>query len=284
MPFTANSVEKRILAAHEGGRLGHAYLLVSQPYSSGEKLFYRLACGLLDCMSDELDGYPDLHQVKPESKSRRITVEQIRELEQQLQLKSYRGGLKVAAVHAADRMCLPPATAANAFLKTLEEPPDNSVLFLITDRPDLLLTTIRSRCLSVTLASEQSHEDNGPLPEWADLWLSVEGAPADRAYLRSNILQAHWRSERERIESEHTETGNNDAAVALLESHFQLARDQSIGRLIRAVWEKRDQLFPKTHEAIRACEALEELRRALSRNIDAQLSLERCCLRISGLI
>jgi DNA polymerase-3 subunit delta' len=81
-------------------------------------------------------------------KSRRIGVEEIRNLEQTLHLAAPGGACKVGVITEADRMN---DQAANAFLKTLEEPPQNTLLLLLTANPQRLLPTILSRCVRVPL-------------------------------------------------------------------------------------------------------------------------------------
>ena len=98
--------------------------------------FYRTVNGK---MADQAD----FHGIEPESKSRKILVEQIRELEASLRLHATRAKVKFGVVYEADRLM---PQAANAFLKTLEEPPDHSLLILVTALPQALLDTIRSRC------------------------------------------------------------------------------------------------------------------------------------------
>ncbi|HEX9665570.1 MAG TPA: DNA polymerase III subunit delta' C-terminal domain-containing protein, partial [Thermodesulfobacteriota bacterium] len=78
---------------------------------------------------------------------RDIKVDQIREdVEDRLYFKPFEGRYKVAIVDEADRMS---HSAQNAFLKTLEEPPDESIIILLTSSPQSLLPTIRSRCQSL---------------------------------------------------------------------------------------------------------------------------------------
>src|SRR4029077_10190068 len=86
--------------------------------------------------------------IEPECKSRKILVEQIRELGASLRLHATRAKVKFGVVYEADRLML---QAANAFLKTLEEPPDHSVLILVSALPEALLDTIRSRCIEIQL-------------------------------------------------------------------------------------------------------------------------------------
>ena len=82
-----------------------------------------LAALRIECAPESALAHPDMHMVQPESKSRRIVIDQIRDLEHAIQRKPLLGSSKVAIVHDADRM---QQQAANAFLKTLEEPPPGS--------------------------------------------------------------------------------------------------------------------------------------------------------------
>src|SRR5207244_12794663 len=93
---------------------------------------------------------PDVFVTEPASRSRKIVVDQIRGLERALQLRTYANRKKIGIIRDADRM---QTQAANAFLKTLEEPPQNSLLLLLTALPEALPETIVSRCLSLPLRS-----------------------------------------------------------------------------------------------------------------------------------
>lgn len=86
---------------------------------------------------------PDIHIVQLEEGKRDIPATALRELRQKLQLKSYGGSKKIAIIDDAHRMS---TAACNAFLKTLEEPPGDSLIILITHSPQQLLATVISRC------------------------------------------------------------------------------------------------------------------------------------------
>lgn len=141
---------ERLIEARTAGRLAHAYLLSGPPGSGCEWLATHLAATILGTSPENVSSHPDFHKAAPESKSRRIVTEQIRELEQALHMKPLAGLNKVAVIHDADRL---QPQAANAFLKTLEEPPMGSHILLTTTLRDAVLTTILSRCITVPLQS-----------------------------------------------------------------------------------------------------------------------------------
>jgi DNA polymerase III subunit delta' len=147
MAFTADEAFALLEKADASQRLAHAYLIAGPEGSSSRELAVRLA-GLIVGGGAEPLKHPDVHKAEPESKSRRIVIDQIREMERELQMRSLRGGRKVGIIFHADRL---QEQAANAFLKTLEEPPKNTHLLLVTSLPDQLLETILSRCIEVPL-------------------------------------------------------------------------------------------------------------------------------------
>lgn len=165
-----------------GGRLAHAYLFAGPDGIGKRQAAYALAttlncneaqadaCGqCLDCGRAERETHPNILPVWPTVKKKGkekdaedesakdilekaerpedglIRIQQIREVQAALRLK-IDAGRKVVVVDAADRMM--PA-AANAFLKTLEEPPPASIIILITSHPGLLPVTVLSRCQRV---------------------------------------------------------------------------------------------------------------------------------------
>ena len=129
-------------------RLAHAYLITGPQGAGKKRLTQEICARLLGCSATEIAAHPDFHSLVPESKSRRITTEQMRELEGKIHIRSLRGGAKAVSIADADRLV--PA-AANAFLKTLEEPPSGTHIFLQSEQPEQLLETILSRCVLVTL-------------------------------------------------------------------------------------------------------------------------------------
>lgn len=149
MPFTDDEALLLLQRAQKQDRLAHAYLLTGAA-GSGKRALANRICGLL--LGHEITDFqhPDVHVIEPESKSRRILIEQTRELERNLQMRSSQGGRKIGVVVDADRLNM---NAANSFLKTLEEPPAQSHLLLLSSQPEQMLETILSRCLEIPLRS-----------------------------------------------------------------------------------------------------------------------------------
>lgn len=152
----------------EAGRTPHALIIAGHPRKEAMDLALAVATMLL-CENDntscgECRGcrqaaegkHPDVFIVEPAKKSRQIAIDQIRTLEKSINQTSMLGGWKVCIIVGADRMN---ENSANAFLKTLEEPPKNSLILLLTDSPQHLLPTILSRCQRVDVAPRETVAD-----------------------------------------------------------------------------------------------------------------------------
>jgi DNA polymerase-3 subunit delta' len=163
--------ERAFLDALDRGRLHHAWLLCG-PEGLGKATFaYRAARRLLGAAPDETRGplgaapgdpvsqlvsarsHPDLMVLERLSEGSRvkksISVDQARDLPEFFSKSPSRAAWRVAIVDAADDLN---PNAANALLKTLEEPPERGVLFLVSHAPGRLLATIRSRCRRLSFA------------------------------------------------------------------------------------------------------------------------------------
>jgi DNA polymerase-3 subunit delta' len=191
------------------GRLGHAYLFAGDQLEELESLSRTLAKTLNcqkpvktrgvatdccdacpSCRKIDNETYADVHWVRPESKSRVVTIDQMRELMREIQLKSTEAEYKVAVIVAADRLN---AQAANAFLKTLEEPPAKSVLILLSTEPQRILETILSRCLRLDFSNEGACLLSAAQAEWlaqfGALAVSEQKSLFGRYRLLSMLLQ-----------------------------------------------------------------------------------------------
>lgn len=178
----------RLAQAAREDRLGHAWLITG-PHGIGKRLFAEAWAAALLCERPQASGeacghcrscvllaagsHPDRHLLRPEEGSTQLRVDPIRELCVRLALTPQRGLRQVALLDPADAMN---DSAANALLKTLEEPALGTMLLLLADRPWRLPATIRSRCQRLLL----------PVPtfEQARTWLAGhghEGADAELA-------------------------------------------------------------------------------------------------------
>jgi DNA polymerase-3 subunit delta' len=125
----------------------------------------------LDTPAEQLGGvpHPDYWGIAPEEDSRAIKIEQIRDLNQSLNLTSHRSGWKVALISPAEVMT---HNAANTLLKTLEEPPEATTLVLVAEALTRLPPTIVSRCERLRV----SPPARSVALEWLNHWHSDRAA------------------------------------------------------------------------------------------------------------
>jgi DNA polymerase-3 subunit delta' len=184
MAFPRKTAIGLLRRAYDQNRLGHAYL-ISGPAGSGKR---EVAAELASTVNGTNAGdvfsskAREIFLAEPESKSRRILIEQIRELEHGLQMRTAEGRRKVAIIAEADRL---QPQAANAFLKTLEEPPANSLLLLLSALPEALPDTIVSRCISIPLAADGEEIE---IPERAELVELLRDATREKSW---SVQQAY---------------------------------------------------------------------------------------------
>ncbi|MEZ8028458.1 DNA polymerase III subunit delta' [Enterovibrio norvegicus] len=189
-------------------RLHHAVLLASPKGSGRIALTAMLAktilckngvaepCGVChSCKLFDADTHPDFHLLKPEAEGKQIGVDAVRKVNQYAWETSQLGGQRVILIQDADRMG---EAAANAVLKTLEEPPSNCHFILLAVSMDTMLPTVVSRCNKWKPKLPQE----SVVKRWveAELFDSVplqvirinRGAPlAAKAFVESGSLGAH---------------------------------------------------------------------------------------------
>lgn len=229
----------------ERGRLGHAYLFSGSDLEELELAALNLA-KTLNCTSPERAGktgpaldccdkclscrkigdhtHADVQWIRPESKIRTISIDQIREMMQTIHLKATEGEYKVGVIVAADRMMV---AAANAFLKTLEEPPPKSVFILCTIEPQRLLETILSRCLrlsfSCTTLPALGVEEEGILSTFYSGLATAKGGLIERYRLLGMLLN-HLATVKEQAQAE-------------LQAKSPLERYEDVEPELREKWE-----------------------------------------------
>ena len=206
------------------------------------------------CHAIEASGHPDVHWVRPESKSRAITIDQMRAMMATVHLKPTSAEYKVGIIVAADRLNEP---SANAFLKTLEEPPPKSVLILLSTEPQRLLETILSRCQRLNFGGETGSGvaalETGWLKSFSELAASERTSLLQRYHLLGMLLHqlAQLKTEIEqRLTARspleiHTEADANlrekweEELAAAIEAEYRRQRGdvlRGLQRWLRDVW------------------------------------------------
>ncbi|TVR53692.1 MAG: DNA polymerase III subunit gamma/tau [Puniceicoccaceae bacterium] len=190
-PPTAIQVLER---SRKRGRLPHSLLLHGPELNPLEELAASLARDLLACHEADPAGHPDFFRLAPANKMRLISADHTRALIHDIQHTPQAGPRKVAVVLEADRFH---ETAANIFLKTLEEPPLDTTILLLTTRPHSLLPTIRSRCVHLRIPSPSASWDEPEVQAWMtdfEDWLArlADGrAAADRNAVATHIFRLY---------------------------------------------------------------------------------------------
>ncbi len=130
-------------------------------------------CGTCDaCMLLRANNHPDLLVVQPEEPGKAIKIDQVREVIADLSNTSHRGGYKILIIEPAELLNV---AAANALLKTLEEPAPYTVIILVAAHPRMLPATIRSRCQMLSIDTPKYLD--------AEAWLRKQMPEADATLL-----------------------------------------------------------------------------------------------------
>lgn len=181
-------------------------------------------CGVCRaCLMVAREAHPDVRLVETESGRRAITIEQIRQLEHAASLKPYDGRRKVFILHGVDAM---QDAAANALLKTLEEPPGDTVLILTAGDASQVLPTIASRCREIALRPVPATEI---IPA-----LRARGAPEEHASLVARLASGRPGWARLALEDERLLAARRDT-IELLETLLaqpRVSRLASAGQVV----------------------------------------------------
>ena len=320
MAFSRTAALRYLRRAHEQNRLAHAYLISGSP-GSGKRLLAAELANLVNGteLGDVFSSKArEIFVAEPESKSRRIVIEQVRGLEHSLQMRASPGRRKVAIIAEADRL---QPQAANAFLKTLEEPPKDSLLLLLSALPEVLPDTIVSRCIAIPLAPSNNEV---AIPQEAELVELLRSTATEKtwgiehAYRLTQGVQHLLGAIREEIKAQNAEAlkreearyrNSTDGAWLDEREEYYKALTESLYLQRRAVlieilfewWsdvlrahtnvDRRDLPAAKqetaalakrftTADVLRRIRRLEELRDHLGRNIQEALAIEVASLGI----
>ena len=320
MAFSRTTAFEYLRRAYEQNRLAHAYLVTGPPGSGKQALAAEVASLVNGTPVKEVFSAKarEIFIAGPESRSRRISIEQIRELEHTLQMRAANSRRKVAIISNADRLG---DAAANAFLKTLEEPPSDSLLLLLSGLPEALPETILSRCIAIPLAPDtQVHskkeeeklakllQQAGRHSTWTiqfayrlaqefqqllrsvreEVKLETEEALKREQVRYKDATDGAWLAEREEYYKAVTESLYLERRAALVEALFAWwtdvlrANNDVAQREIPVAKQETAALARRfnTSEILKRIRWLEELRDQLGRNVHEGLAIEVAFLTI----
>lgn len=181
-------IKRGLMHALQSGRVHHALMFLGRSgigksmlakafaqvlfceHSSAESGDWQRCTQCRQCRRVSQGNHPDFWEISTQTSS--ITIESIRELQQRVAYQPYEAARRVVVIHEAHLMQIP---AANALLKTLEEPATRTTFILITDQEQRILPTILSRCQILRFAPFSNHE--------IELVLCQRGISPDRAQI-----------------------------------------------------------------------------------------------------
>jgi DNA polymerase-3 subunit delta' len=267
------------------------------------------ACGVCASCRKIISGnHGDIHFVEPLPDKRDISVEQLRELQRELSLRPYEAPRKACIMEPAERMSV---NAANSLLKTLEEPPGNALIILLTENAEMLLPTIRSRCQLIRFSALSTEnvrlllEKKGVAAEVADLLaplsegsmqrageLDNEALAARREKLISHLAALDLGRISTVFDTAEELAGNRDETLASLDLLLSFARDtvylnagspDIVNTTIRPDLE-RFAAGITLERALQMLGDIMETRRAVQRNANNKLALDCLFMKMAEAI
>ncbi|MDD5285559.1 MAG: DNA polymerase III subunit delta' [Desulfuromonadaceae bacterium] len=265
------------------------------------------ACGgCPSCRKVAGGNHADIHFIEPLPDKRDISIDQLRAMQRELSLRPYEAPRKCCIIEPAERMSV---NAANSLLKTLEEPPGNALIILLTENAGMLLPTIRSRCQLIRFSNlppedlQTLLERTGITAETATLLAPMSGGSMQQALEQDNESLAARREvvltllEKLDINSIGTVfdsseelSGNRDETVETLDMMISFFRDavhisagnsNIINRNVRPAIESISmrRSFPRNLELLNK---IYETRRAVQRNANPKLALDNLFMNIAA--
>lgn len=301
------------------GKTAHSYLFEGVPGCGRKKTALTLiqalfctslpddACGVCpSCRKIEGGNHPDIHMIAPLPDKRDISIEQLRDMQHDLALRPYEAPRKACIIDPAERMSV---SAANSLLKTLEEPPGNALIILLTENAGMLLTTVRSRCQLIRFAPLspehllQLLERSGMSSEAAALVAPMSGGSLQRAMeLDNEVLVSRREAVLSRVsqlninqiatvfDASEELSGNRDATLELLDMLLSFFRDavhlgagtgdivnRSVRTAIESIAAKRS-----LSGNLKLLEYIYDTRRAVQRNANPKLALDQLFMTMAA--
>jgi len=302
---------KNILASQlKSGKVAHAYIFMGQN-GVGKRFMATELAKILNCTVNDFTktdagacgkcpscekiaklSHPDLHFVdfakqaemleEDLEKQKTLKIETIREMQKEVATKAHEGKWKVFIIEPAEKMN---AAAANSLLKTLEEPPDNTIIILIARHKETIMQTIVSR--SQTLFFE-------PLPQdaIASYLMLNRSVPASKAESIAAMAEGSIEEAEKLIDPTESEglslwltLKNEELAIAdILNLSRRVAREEAIEYIdaMTAEAKKDFRLYPRS--AIKTLEYLNAARALILKNVNAQTVMDNLFLDLYDLI
>lgn len=323
MPFSEILGHERVVdllrRSLRSGKTAHAYIFEGPSGCGRRKTALALiqalfcesggddACGVCpSCRKVAARSHADIHVVEPLPDKRDISISQLRDVQRDLAMRPYEAPRSACIIEPADRMNI---SSANSFLKTLEEPPGNAIIILITENADMLLPTIRSRCQLVRFAPlspeqirlllEQGGMDSATAALLAPLADGSMGRALeldnDSLALRRDLVIRHLAEiSLERVatifEASEALSGSRDETLESMDMLLSLGRDMVhlaagsndiTNSTIRPILERLSSRL-NLPGALLLVDDILETRRSVQRNANAKLALDNLFMKIAG--
>ncbi|OGR26737.1 MAG: DNA polymerase III subunit delta' [Desulfuromonadales bacterium GWD2_54_10] len=304
--------------ALSSGKTSHSYIFEGPPGCGRRKtalaliqaLFceYRAddACGTCSsCLKVQSGNHADVNLIEPLPDKRDISIDQLREMQRVLALRPYEAPRKACLLEPAERMSV---NAANSLLKTLEEPPGNAIIILLSENADMLLPTIRSRCQLVRFAPlppehvrqllEQNGMDQASAATLAQMAcgsmqrareLDNESLTERRDLLLKHLTQINFDHIATVFDASEELGGNRDNALETLDLLLSFARDMIhltagsndiINTAIRPSLESLTTGL-NLERVLQLAGDVMETRRAVQRNANVKLALDHLFIKMA---
>lgn len=323
MPFADILGHERVLEVFKrsirGGKTSHSYIFEGLSGCGRRKTAMALiqalfcqsgeddACGTCSsCRKITSGNHADIHFIQPLPDKRDISIDQLREMQRELALRPYEAPRKACLIEPAERMSV---NAANSLLKTLEEPPGNAVIILLSENAGMLLPTIRSRCQLVRFAPlspehvRQVLERTGIESEAAAILAPMAGGSVQRALelddesltekqelLLKHLSQLNISRIASIFNAAEELSGNRNETLEILDMLISISRDivhlaagssEIINAAIRPALESMSRGL-NLDRALQMTADVIEIRQAVQRNANVKLALDHLFIKMAS--
>jgi len=319
MPFSDVIGQDRVVSvlkrSIEMGRVSHAYLFSGIEGCGKRKTALAFvqavfcgreeACGVCSSCRKVAGGqHPDLHMLEPDGAF--IKIDQVRGLQKELSYRPFEAPKKACIIDGAEKLNL---SSGNALLKTLEEPPGNALMILVTPARSAVLQTILSRCqtldfqpLSAELIEERLVRDRFPAEAARvaatlsggslrrGIEIATDGVLESRVSFLQRIIALNLKDVSTLFAAAEELAADKEGLPGLLELLLSFLRDVLIYRTTPEAIANADLVQLVAREAARSpegriielIEQLVAMRRMLARNVNARLALEVFFMRYAA--